>query len=87
MCYLIVSVTSVCRVLTPKQKLTKTSTDDENQNGKYICVRTYDDFITTSDGESLYSYDKLVVENIDTTDPTITDLSPKNSGTQVIILK
>ena len=38
--------------------------------------------LLTSDGESLYSYDKLLVENIDTTDPTVTDLSPKNSGTQ-----
>ena len=67
---------------------TKTKTDDdfttdnENQNGKYICVRVYDDFVTNNlSADSLYSYDKLLVENVDTTEPEFTTVTIASNNT------
>ena len=57
------------------------TTDDQSQNGKFICVRTSDDFLTFGDDKT-FSYDKLEVQNIDTTKPTITSAELENSGTQ-----
>ena len=57
------------------------TTDNENQNGKYICVRTYDDFTTTSDGESFYSYETEEVQNVDTTEPEFTTVTIASNNT------
>ena len=54
----------------------------ESQNGKFICVRTSDDFLTFGDDKT-FSYDKLEVQNIDTIETrAITSAELENSGTQ-----
>ena len=45
------------------------TTDDGNQNGKFICVRTSDDFLTFV-GDKTFSYDKFEVQNIASTEHT-----------------
>ena len=58
-------------------------TNNESQNGRFICVRNYNDFVTaTFVTETVYSYEKLEVENIDTTNPTITSAALETAGTK-----
>ena len=58
-------------------------TNNESQNGRFICVRNYNDFVTaTFVTETVYSYEKLEVENIDATNPTITSAALETAGTK-----